>query len=210
MISIMLVDDHAVVRMGFRVLLESAGDMRVVAECASGEEACRRFAESVADIVVLDLSMAGMGGLETIDRLLARHPDVRIIVLSAHEDPSFPRRAMQAGARGYVTKRSAADVLIDAIRQVDHGHMFLEPALAQRMAVQQFSGAGNPADVLTAREFEVFLRLAQGRKASDIADSLFLSPRTVGTHLYNIKQKLNAATSAELALIAVRNGLLQP
>jgi two-component system, NarL family, invasion response regulator UvrY len=210
MISIMLVDDHAVVRMGFRVLLEGAGDMRVVAECASGEEACRSFADTVADIVVLDLSMAGMGGLETIDRLLARHPDVRILVLSAHEDPSFPRRAMQAGARGYVTKRSAADVLIDAIRQVDQGHLFLEPALAQRMAVQQFSGAGNPADVLTAREFEVFLRLAQGRKANDIADSLFLSPRTVGTHLYNIKQKLNAATSAELALIAVRNGLLQP
>jgi two-component system invasion response regulator UvrY len=205
----MLVDDHAVVRMGFRVLLESAGDMRVVAECASGEEACRNFAESCADIVVLDLSMAGMGGLETIDRLLARHPDVHILVLSAHEDPSFPRRAMQAGARGYVTKRSAADVLIHAIREVHQGRLFLEPALAQRLAVQQLNGSGNPADVLTAREFEVFLKLAQGDKVADIAEALFLSPRTVGTHLYNIKQKLNAGTSAEMALIAVRNGLLQ-
>lgn len=207
-LRILLVDDHAVVRMGFRLLLETTPDLRVVAECGSGEEALRRYAEAAPDVVVLDLSMDGMGGLETLSRLLAKAPEARVLVLSAHEDSSHPRRALQAGALGYLTKRSAAEALIEAIRQVAARRVYLEPALAQEIAVASLGAPANPVDALTAREFEVFLMLARGKAVAEIADVLFLSPRTVGTHLYNIKQKLGAGNAAELTLIALRNGLL--
>ncbi len=204
----MLVDDHAVVRMGFRLLLDTTSDLRVVAECGSGEEALKSFAEVNPDVVVLDLSMAGMGGLETLSRLLAKWPGVRVLVLSAHEDTAHPRRALAAGALGYLTKRSAAEALIEAIRQVAAGKLFLEPALAQEIVVEQVGSTGNPLETLSAREFEVFVMLARGKSVTEIAEVLFLSPRTVGTHLYNIKQKLGAGNSAELTLIAIRNGLI--
>jgi two-component system invasion response regulator UvrY len=207
-LRIMLVDDHAVVRMGFRLLLDTTADLRVVAECGSGEEALKSFAEVNPDVVVLDLSMAGMGGLETLSRLLAKWPGVRVLVLSAHEDTAHPRRALAAGALGYLTKRSAAEALIEAIRLVAAGKLFLEPALAQEIVVEQVGSTGNPLETLSAREFEVFVMLARGKSVTEIAEVLFLSPRTVGTHLYNIKQKLGAGNSAELTLIAIRNGLI--
>lgn len=207
-LRIMLVDDHAVVRMGFRLLLDTTKDLRVVAECGSGEEALQSFADVTPDVVVLDLSMEGMGGLETLSRLLAKWPAARVLVLSAHEDTAHPRRALTAGALGYLTKRSAAEALIEAIRQVAAGRVFLEPVLAQELAVARMGNPGNPVEALSAREFEVFMMLARGRSVNEIAELLFLSPRTVGTHLYNIKQKLGAGNSAELTLIAIRNGLI--
>jgi two-component system invasion response regulator UvrY len=205
----MLVDDHAVVRMGFRLLLDTTSDLRVVAECGSGEEALQCFAEVNPDVVVLDLSMGGMGGLETLSRLLAKWPATRVLVLSAHEDTAHPRRALTAGALGYLTKRSAAEALIEAIRQVAAGKLFLEPALAQEIVVEQVGRPGSPLETLSAREFEVFVMLARGKSVAEIAAVLFLSPRTVGTHLYNIKQKLGAGNAAELTLIAIRNGLIE-
>lgn len=208
-LRIMLVDDHAVVRMGFRLLLDTTSDLRVVAECGSGEEALQCFAEVNPDVVVLDLSMGGMGGLETLSRLLAKWPATRVLVLSAHEDTAHPRRALAAGALGYLTKRSAAEALIEAIRQVAAGKLFLEPALAQEIVVEQVGRPGSPLENLSAREFEVFVMLARGKSVAEIAAVLFLSPRTVGTHLYNIKQKLGAGNAAELTLIAIRNGLIE-
>jgi len=208
-VRIMLVDDHAVVRMGFRLLLDTTSDLRVVAECGSGEEALQCFAEANPDVVVLDLSMGGMGGLEALSRLLAKWPTTRVLVLSAHEDTAHPRRALVAGALGYLTKRSAAEALIEAIRQVAAGKLFLEPALAQEIGVEQVSRPGSPLEALSAREFEVFVMLARGKSVAEIAAVLFLSPRTVGTHLYNIKQKLGAGNAAELTLIAIRNGLIE-
>jgi two-component system invasion response regulator UvrY len=204
----MLVDDHAVVRMGFRLLLDTTADLRVVAECGSGEEALQRYPEAEPDVMVLDLSMDGMGGLETLSRLLAKWPGSRVLVLSAHEDTSHPRRALAAGALGYLTKRSAADALIEAIRAVASGEIFLEPALAQEIAIEQVVSPGSPVEALSTREFEVFVMLARGKSVNEIAENLFLSPRTIGTHLYNIKQKLGAGNAAELTLIALRNGLL--
>jgi two-component system invasion response regulator UvrY len=207
-LRILLVDDHAVVRMGFRLLLETTSDLRVVAECSRGEEALQHYPEVQPDVVVLDLSMDGMGGLETLSRLLAKHPEARVLVLSAHEDTSHPRHALRAGALGYLTKRSAADALIDAIRQVAARKTYLEPALAQEIAVQQFSAPQSPVEGLSAREFEIFVMLARGQSVNDIATTLFISPRTAGTHLYNIKQKLGAGNAAELTLIAIRNGII--
>jgi two-component system, NarL family, invasion response regulator UvrY len=206
----MLVDDHAVVRMGFRMLLEGSTDIRVVAEAESGEEACRKFPELKPNVVVMDISMPGIGGLEAIDRILAHEPSARILVLSAHEDAMHARRVLKAGAAGYLTKRSAAEALMQAIRQVNQGKTFLEPEIAQQLALQQLNREENPLDLLTEKEFKVFLALAKGQSVADIADVMSLSPRTIGTHLYNIKQKLGASNSAELAIIAMRAGLLSP
>jgi len=207
-INVMLVDDHAVVRMGFKMLLESDADIKVVAEAESGEQAIQRYVEHKPDVVVMDITMPGIGGLEAIERILAKDSTAKILVLSAHEDSVHPKRVLNAGAVGYLTKRSAAEELIKAIRTVAGGKKYLEASVAQQMAIQQLSGDQNPVDVLSPREFEVFMALAKGKTTNEIAETLFLSPRTVGTHLYNIKQKLNANNSAEIALIAIRSGLL--
>lgn len=209
-INVMLVDDHAVVRMGFRMLLETAADIKVIAEAENGEQAIRQYMEHRPDVVVMDITMPGIGGLEAIERIMAKDSAARILVLSAHEDSVHPKRVLNAGAMGYLTKRSAAEELIKAIRTVAGRKMYLEANIAQQMAIQQLSGEANPVDVLSDREFEVFMALAKGKTTNDIADTLCLSPRTVGTHLYNIKQKLNANNSAEIALIAMRSGLIDP
>jgi len=209
-IGVMLVDDHAVVRMGFRLLLEGSTDIKVLGEADSGEEAVRRFGELKPDVIVMDISMPGIGGLEAIDRILAKNPEMRILVLSAHEDAMHARRVLKTDAVGYLTKRSAAEELMRAIRVVSQGKTYLEPGIAQQMAVEQVSGERNPVDTLSEKEFKVFLSLASGRSVQDIADVMSLSPRTVGTHLYNIKQKLGASNSAELAIIAIRAGLIEP
>jgi len=209
-INVMLVDDHAVVRMGFKLLLESATDVKVIAEAESGEQAIRLYGEHHPDVVVMDITMPGLGGLEAIERILAKDSTARLLVLSAHEDSVHPKRVLNAGALGYLTKRSAPEELIKAIRTVAGRKMYLEANIAQQMAIQQLSGEKNPVDVLSPREFEVFMALAQGKSTNDIAETLCLSPRTIGTHLYNIKQKLNAGNQAEIALIAMRSGLIDP
>ena len=209
-IQVLLVDDHAVVRMGFKMLLESASDIKVVAEAESGEQAVKMYQEHKPDVVVMDITMPGIGGLEATDRIMAKDSTARILVLSAHEDSVHPKRVLNAGAMGYLTKRSAAEELIKAIQTVAGRKMYLEADVAQQMAIQQLSGEQNPVDVLSDREFEVFMALAKGETTNEIAETLSLSPRTVGTHLYNIKQKLNASNSAEIALIAMRSGLIDP
>jgi two-component system, NarL family, invasion response regulator UvrY len=208
LISIMLVDDHAVVRMGFKLLLEGAQEISVVAEAESGEEAVRTFQAHNPDVLVMDISMPGIGGLEAIDRILAKVADQKILVLSGHEDVMHARRVLKAGAVGYLTKRSAADALIDAVKTVYRGKTYLEPQIAQELAVEQVSGNKDPVDSLSEKEFKVFISLAKGQSVQDIADVMCLSPRTIGTHLYNIKQKLGASNSAELAIIAMRSGLI--
>jgi two-component system invasion response regulator UvrY len=210
MIHVMLVDDHAVVRMGFKLLLEAANDIKVVAEAENGEQAIKLYSEHKPDVVVMDITMPGIGGLEAIERIMARDNTARILVLSAHEDSVHPKRVLNAGALGYLTKRSAPEELITAIRTVAQRKRYLEANIAQQMAIQQISGETNPVDVLSGREFEVFMALAQGKSTNDIAETLCLSPRTIGTHLYNIKQKLNASNQAEIALIAMRSGLIDP
>lgn len=209
-INVMLVDDHAVVRMGFKMLLELDPGIKVVAEAESGEQSIQRYIEFKPTVVVMDITMPGIGGLEAIERILAKDSSAKILVLSAHEDSVHPKRVLNAGAMGYLTKRSAAEEMIKAIRTVAGGKKYLEASVAQQMAIQQLSGDQNPVDVLSPREFEVFMALAKGKTTNEIAETLFLSPRTVGTHLYNIKQKLNANNSAEIALIAMRSGLIDP
>ena len=209
-IKILLVDDHAVVRMGFKMLIEAEADIKVIGEAESGEVAVKLFQELKPDIIIMDITMPGIGGLEAIDRILAKDKNTKILVLSAHEDSVHPKRVLNAGAMGYLTKRSAAEELIKAIKSIYQGKRYLEPNIAQQMAITQLSGETNPIEILSDREFEVFMALAKGKSTNEIADTLCLSPRTVGTHLYNIKQKLNANNSAEIALIAIRCGLIDP
>ena len=209
-IKILLVDDHAVVRMGFKMLIEAETDIKVIGEAESGEAAVKLLQELKPDIIVMDITMPGIGGLEAIDRIIAKDKNTKILVLSAHEDSVHPKRVLNAGAMGYLTKRSAAEELIKAIKSIHQGKRYLEPNIAQQMAITQLSGETNPVEILSDREFEVFIALAKGKSTNDIADTLCLSPRTVGTHLYNIKQKLNANNSAEIALIAIRCGLIDP
>lgn len=207
-LKVMLVDDHAVVRMGFKLLLQACDDIAVVAEADCGEAACQLLDAASPDVVVMDLAMPGMGGMEAIKRLCAKNAKVRILALSAHEDISHPMRALQAGALGYLSKRSAPEVLIDAIRAVAKGQRFVDAQIAQRIAVQAISGDKSPVEQLSAREFEVFAQLARGQSVAQISDTLKLSSSTVGTHLYNIKQKLGLNNQAEMTLLAVRYGVI--
>lgn len=204
----MLVDDHAVVRTGFRLLLQAFADIEVVAEADSGEAACQMYESVAPDVVVMDIAMAGMGGIEAIKRLMAKDAKARILALSAHEDTSHPKRALQAGALGYLSKRSAPEVLIDAIRAIARGQRYLDAQIAQRMAVQAIDGDKGPMDKLSPREFEVFVQLARGQSVAQISETLTLSSSTIGTHLYNVKQKLGLVNQAEMTLLAVRHGLI--
>ena len=209
-LNVLLVDDHSVVRMGFKMLIDSEKDMKVIAEAETGEDGIIKFQEIKPDVIVMDITMPGIGGLEAIERIIAKDKNAKILVLSAHEDSVHPKRVLSAGAIGYLTKRSAAEELINAIRTVGSGKKYIESSVAQQLAITQLSGENDPTEVLSDREFEVFISLAKGKSTNEIADTMCLSPRTVGTHLYNIKQKLNANNSAEIALIAIRCGLLEP
>ena len=208
MIRVLLVDDHALVRVGFRMLLADA-QVEVVAEAESGEQACVDYPRVKPDVVVMDISMPGMGGLEAVRRLLAQDPKARILALSAHEDTAHPRRVLRAGALGYLTKRSAPDALIAAVTAVAAHQAYVDSQTAQHLAMAQVKGDTSPADSLSEREFSVFIQLARGQSVAQIADNLKLSPSTVGTHLYHVKQKLGANNQSELTLVALQWGLIQ-
>ena len=207
-LRLVLADDHAVVRMGFRMLLEGAG-AAVVAEAASGEAALAAFAAHRPDVLVMDVTMPGLGGLGALERLLAHHEDARVLMLSAHDDTQIPMRALKAGAAGYLSKRAQPTELVRAVGQIARGRRYVDPEIASQLALAQFGDGADPLAVLTDKEFTVFLQLAKGRDVREVADAQGVSASTVGTHLYHIKQKLQAANAAQLALIAVRAGLIE-
>lgn len=209
MIRVLIADDHALVRTGFKLLLDEPDDIEVVAEAESGEQAYELFSSSQPDVVMMDLAMPGIGGIEAIKKIIGRDRHARILALSVHEDISHPRRVLQSGALGYLTKRQAPEVLIEAIRKVARGQTVIDPELAQRMALADARGETNPLEELSEREFEVFEKLALGQNVNAIAEVLSLSPSTVGTHLYHVKQKLGVSNQAEMTLIAVRHGVIK-
>lgn len=210
MIRVLLVDDHAVVRTGFRLLLSAVAEVSVVAEADSGEAACQRYQELEPDVVVMDLAMPGMGGLEALRRIRARDPHAQVLALSAHDDPMHARRALREGALGFLSKRSAPEALIEAVTTVAAGRRYIDTSLAQKLALADVEGAAkSPVERLSEREFEVFIRLARGETVQGIADDLKLSASTVGTHLYNVKQKLGVVNQSELTLLAIRHGLIE-
>jgi len=210
MIRILLVDDHAVVRTGFRLLLQSNADMTVIGEADSGETACQLFIDLAPDVLIMDLAMPGMGGLEAIRRIRARQPQAKVLALSAHDDLIHARRTLQEGALGFLSKRSAPETLLEAVSAIAAGGRYIDPALAQKLALAEFDGGTkSPVEQLSEREFDVFVRLAGGATVQRIAQDLKLSGSTVGTHLYNIKQKLSVVNQSELTLLAIRHGLIK-
>ena len=207
-LRIVLADDHAVVRLGFRLLLEGVG-AEVVAEAERGEGAIRLYAEHSPDVLVMDVSMPGIGGLAALERLLGVAPKARVLMLSAHEDAIVPVRAMRIGARGYLCRRASPEEFLHAVGVVARDRRYLDPALAQVVALAQLSGTASPVESLTAKELAVFMKLALGRSVGEVAEDFCLSASTVGTHLYHIKQKLQVNNAAELTLVALRNGLIE-
>jgi two-component system, NarL family, invasion response regulator UvrY len=210
MIRILLVDDHAVVRTGFRLLLQARPDITVVGEADSGEAACQRYLELSPDVVVMDIAMPGMGGIEALRRIRAHDPQAKVLALSAHDDPMHARRALREGALGFLSKRSAPETLLEAVSGVGSGQRYIDPRVAQKLALEDIGGAeSSPIKRLSEREFDVFIRLARGASVQRIADDLRLSASTVGTHLYNVKQKLGVSNQSELTLLAIRHGLIE-
>ena len=210
MMRVLLVDDHAVVRTGFRLLLQARSDITVVGEAESGEAACQRYIELSPDVVIMDIAMPGMGGLEALRRIRAHDPQARVLALSAHDDPMHARRALREGALGFLSKRSAPEALLEAVAGVGAGQRYIDPRVAQKLALEDIEGAeSSPIKRLSEREFDVFIRLARGASVQRIAEDLRLSASTVGTHLYNVKQKLGVSNQSELTLLAIRHGLIE-
>ncbi|PKM43278.1 MAG: DNA-binding response regulator [Gammaproteobacteria bacterium HGW-Gammaproteobacteria-1] len=205
-IRVLLVDDHPVVRTGFRRLLEVNTGV-VVAEADSGEEAVQLYEKTAPDVVVLDLSMPGMGGLETARRILARDGDARLLVFSVHDNEAMLSRALQAGVLGYLTKQSAPATLLEAVHAVAEGKMYIDPDLVGRALG---GGRGGLLERLTPREFEVFRLLAEGHSVNDIAGILNISPKTAGVHHTRIMHKLEVTTSVQLVRLALRHGVITP
>jgi two-component system, NarL family, invasion response regulator UvrY len=207
--TIVLVDDHAVVRAGVRRLLEQEPLFEVIGEAESGEKAYQILAELKPDVMVMDLSMPGMGGLEAIRRILMRYEKAKILVLSMHEDLSFANQALKLGAKGYLTKNTLADDLVKSIETVMQGDVFLSDEIAKKMAMQSISGNQDPVHELSAREFEIFRLLAEGLDIDAIASTLNISSKTVSNYQTMIKQKLDINTPIELIRYAIKVGVIK-
>ena len=207
--TIILVDDHAVVRAGVRRLLEQQPLFEVIGEAESGEKAYQIFGELKPDVMVMDLSMPGMGGLESIRRILMRYEKAKILVLSMHEDLSFANQALKLGAKGYLTKNTLADDLVKSIETVTQGDVFLSDEIAKKMAMQSISGNQDPVHELSAREFEIFRLLAEGLDIDAIASTLNISSKTVSNYQTMIKQKLDINTPIELIRYAIKVGVIK-
>jgi two-component system invasion response regulator UvrY len=208
-IRVMLVDDHAVVRAGVRRLLEQDERFSVVAEAETGERAYQIFGEHLPDITVLDLSMPGIGGMETIKRIVARYPTAKILVLSMHENAAFASQALKAGAKGYLAKSGLAEELSNAIQWVMTGQTYLGTEISHKIALQMHESHGDPMQVLSAREFEIFRMLVDGVELSTIASTLNISLKTVANYQTGIKQKLGVSSPVEMVRMAIRCGLIE-
>ncbi len=203
-IKVILVDDHAVVRVGFRLLLATSKEIDVIAEAERGEQAIQLALAKSADVMIMDLSMPGMGGLEAIRRITERNPDIKVLVFSVHDEQVYIHRAQEAGARGYITKNSAPDILIEAVEQIAQGHQYIEKGLIKKdtSQINELNYHKIISD-FTPREFDVFILLSRGMTIHKIADELCLGYKTIANYSTQIKKKLQVSTLAELAHIAI-------
>lgn len=211
LIKLLLVDDHDLVRTAIARTLSDSSDLNVVGEASSGEQAYNMVRELLPDVVLMDIRMPGIGGLEATRKIKQRFPEVKILALSACDEEPFPTRLLQAGASGYLTKGVCIEETIRAIRQVAAGHHYLSSDIAQQMALKTYDKKqlDNPFDQLSEREMQISLMIASGQKIQVISDLLCVSPKTVNTHRYRIFSKLNIENDVELALLAVRHNLVE-
>ena len=209
-IKVLLVDDHSVVRAGYRLLLSASDAIDEILEAEGGESACRIYIDRNPDVVVMDISMPGIGGLDAIRRIRARDSSARILVFSIHDESIYVSKALEAGAQGYITKRSAPDILVEAVIRLAAGDTYIEAALEKNNPASDQSVAPLSVRVqnLSPREFDIFLGLAKGFTTREIADQLCLSYKTVANYSTGIRNKLDANTNAEIAKIALDLDLL--
>ncbi|WLD59359.1 UvrY/SirA/GacA family response regulator transcription factor [Salinispirillum sp. LH 10-3-1] len=211
MISVILVDDHDLVRMGIRRLLEDIDSIKIVGEANSGEQALILARELKPQVILMDVKMPGIGGLEATRRLHAAQPETKVIVVTSCTEDPFPSRLLKAGAAGYLTKGAGIDEMVLAINSVARGQRYLSPEIAQRMALNSFSGENteNPLDALSEREMQITMMIVNCHKVQAISDKLCLSPKTVNTYRYRIFEKLNIGSDVELTHLALRHGLVE-
>lgn len=210
MISVLLIDDHKLIRVGIRKILEESAGITVAGEAESGEEGLRLAREHKPDVVLLDVNMPGIGGIEALRKLKAYDPDVRVIVVSVHAEEPMPSKMLEAGADGYMSKNRAADEVLAAVQKVSQGERYLTADIAQQLALGRFGGGSqaSPFDQLSEREMQVMLLVTRGRSIQDISDQLALSPKTVSTYRYRIYEKLDVHNDVELTRFAMRHGVL--
>lgn len=210
LIKVLVVDDHDLVRMGITRMLADVPGIKVIAEASTGEDAIKSIREVLPDVVLMDAKMPGMGGLEATRKILRSNPDLKIIAVTVCDEEPFPSRFMQAGASGYLTKGASLDEMVKAIKSVKVGQRYISPEIAQRLALQRFDAEENPFDELSERELQIAMMIVSGQQSQEIADSLFISPKTVNSYRYRIFEKLNIKNDVDLTLMAVRHGLVDP
>ena len=210
MIRVLVVDDHDLVRTGITRMLADIDGLQVVGEACTGEEALLKVRELKPDVVLMDVKMPGIGGLEATRKLMRSHPDIKVVAVTVCEDEPFPTRLLQAGAAGYLTKGAALDEMVQTIRLVFAGQRYIDPQIAQQLALKSFQpqNSGSPFDLLSVREIQIALMIANCHKVQNISDKLCLSPKTVNTYRYRIFEKLSITSDVELALLAVRHGMV--
>jgi len=207
-ISVVLVDDHEIVRIGFKRLIETTIDINVIGEASNGEDSYHLVDDLNPDIIIMDINMPGIGGLEAISRLYKRNPKIKIIALTVHETEPFPTRVLGAGAKGYLSKRCVPQELISAIRSVHSGGTFITTQVIREMS--KTPGAEETAiNRLTAREFQVFSMIAEGRSAVEIGDDMNLSHKTIHSHRANVMKKLKLKTTANIVQFAILQGIVE-
>ncbi len=210
MIKVLLVDDHELVRMGIKRLLQDAPNIKIVGETKTGEDAVLLAKELMPDVVVMDVQMPGIGGLEATRKMIRHNPDVKILVLTIYENEPYPTRLLQAGASGYITKGCDAEEMVRAIRTVYTGQHYISPDIAQQIAIKRVTkGEESPTDILSERELQIMLMITQGQKVQDISKKLCLSPKTVNSYRYRIFEKLGINNDVELTLLAMRLGMIE-
>lgn len=210
MIRVLVVDDHDLVRTGITRMLVDIDGLRVVGEASTGEESLLKVRELKPDVVLMDVKMPGIGGLEATRKLMRSHPDIKVVAVTVCEEDPFPTRLLQAGAAGYLTKGAGLDEMVQAIRLVFAGQRYIDPQIAQQLALKSFQpqASNSPFDLLSEREIQIALMIANCHKVQNISDKLCLSPKTVNTYRYRIFEKLSITSDVELALLAVRHGMV--
>tara|TARA_Y100001968_G_scaffold109141_3_gene98714 strand:+ start:5122 stop:5757 length:636 start_codon:yes stop_codon:yes gene_type:complete len=207
---VLVVDDHDLVRTGISRMLADISGLQVIGQADSGEDAIRKARELKPDVVLMDVKMPGIGGLEATRKLLRSYPDLKVIAVTICEEDPFPTRLLQAGAAGYLTKGAALEEMVQAIRMVFGGQRYISPQIAQQLALKSFQPqlSESPFDLLSEREIQIALMIANCQKVQHISDKLCLSPKTVNTYRYRIFEKLSITSDVELALLAVRHGMV--
>ncbi|APF01676.1 TPA: UvrY/SirA/GacA family response regulator transcription factor [Pseudomonas putida] len=208
MIRVLVVDDHDLVRTGITRMLADIDGLQVVGEGDSGESALKLARELKPDVVLMDVKMPGIGGLEATRKLLRSHPDIKVVAVTVCEEDPFPTRLLQAGAAGYLTKGAGLDEMVQAIRLAFAGQRYISPQIAQQLALKPFQPQGSPFDTLSEREIQIALMIVGCQKVQIISDKLCLSPKTVNTYRYRIFEKLSVTSDVELTLLAVRHGMV--